>query len=237
MNPTWERDGIQLFLGDCLEVLPTLAAGSVDAVVTDPPYGVGLVTKTSDYRDSEHFDNGVSLRASTLYQDDPEHVMHLIEAVMPQILRVANRALVFPGTRMLYKYPEPKAIGGVFTPNGAGRCSWGFQCVHPILYYGKDPYLAHGMGGRPNGFRTEQPNKEKVNHPCPKPIEWMVWAVRRASLDGETVLDPFMGSGTTGAACVQTGRRFVGIEISEQYFEISVKRIEAALAQPRLEGL
>lgn len=224
----------QLILGDCLDVLKTLPDGSVDAVITDPPYGVGLVTKTSDYRQSANFDNGESLKATHLYQDNPEYVGQLIAEAMPEILRVSKCVLLFCGARMMFKYPEPKAIGCVFTPNGAGMCSWGFQCMHPILYYGKDPYLANGMGGRPNSFRTEQPNKERFDHPCPKPLDWMLWAVKRASLEGATVLDPFMGSGTTGVACMQTGRNFIGIEIHEPYYEIAKARIEKARAAIQL---
>ena len=228
---------VTLYTGDCLDIMRTLEAGSVDAVITDPPYGVRLKTKTSDYRQSANFDNGKSLMASTLYRDDPEHVEALIRAVMPEVLRVARRALIFPGVAMMYKYPEPKAVGCVFNMAGAGSSSWGFQCMHPILYYGKDPYLARGLGGRPNSFKHEQPNREKIDHPCPKPIDWMLWAVNRASFPGDTVLDPFMGSGTTGVACVQTGRNFIGIEIDPGYAEIARQRIEKAQLQARQEAL
>lgn len=212
-----------------------LAAGSVDAVVTDPPYGVNLKRKTSDFRDSPNFDNGRSLEATHKYRDDPEYISKMIPIWSEAWSRVATRALVFCGIAMLPYYPIPKAMGCVYFPNGAGRCSWGFQCMQPILYYGKDPYLQCGMGGRPNSFRTEQPNKEKIDHPCPKPLDWMLWAINRVSVDsGDTILDPFCGSGTTGVACVQTGRRFIGIEIDEQYFSIAVDRISKAQAQLRL---
>ena len=62
----------------------------------------------------------------------------------------------------------------------------------------------------------------------------MNWLVSRASLPGETILDPFMGSGTTGVACANLGRKFIGIEIEEKYFDIACKRIEIAYRQPRL---
>lgn len=219
----------RLILGDCRDVLPTLSG--VDAVVTDPPYGIGLETKTSDFRDSRHFDNGESLRASLLYDDDEARIAILIRTIMPMILKVAKRALVFCGPKMLWNYPEPASVGSVFTPNGAGRTAWGFQCTHPILFYGKDPFLQDGKGGRPNSLRDEQPNRETIDHPCPKPIRWMDWAVWRASRDGESVCDPFMGSGTTGVACARLRRRFIGIEIHEPYFEIACLRIEQAQRQ------
>lgn len=224
--PYYEQDGITIYHGDCREVLTELAA---DALITDPPYGVALKKKTSDYRGSRHFDGGESLKASVLYEDSPEHVRSLIQDVIPRALECVSRALIFPGARMMFAYPEPKAVGCVFTPNGAGRSSWGFQCMHPILFYGKDPYLEDRKGGRPNSFRTEQPNKEKIDHPCPKPLAWMRWAVVRASREGETVLDPFMGSGTTLLAAKELGRRAIGIEIEERYCEIAAKRLQQSV--------
>ena len=219
----------RLALGDCRDVLPTLS--KVDAVVTDPPYGIGLVKKTSDFRDSKHFDHGESLAASVVYADEPSKIRSLIAEVMPVILAAAERAMVFCGPAMLWAYPEPASIGCVFTPNGAGRTAWGFQCTHPVLFYGKDPFLQDGKGGRPNSWRTEQPNREDIDHPCPKPVAWMKWAMWRASRDGETILDPFMGSGTTGVAAVQMGRDFIGIEKEERYFDIAARRIEEAQKQ------
>lgn len=221
-----------LYLGDCLEILPTL--GKVDAVVTDPPYGIALVTKTSDFRGSKHFDGGESLKASTVYKDDPAHVRALIGSVIPMAIAAAERAVIFSGPAMLWAYPEPASVGSVFTPNGAGRTAWGFQCTHPVLFYGKDPFLQDGLGGRPNSFRDEQPNRENIDHPCPKPFSWMNWAVSRASRFGETILDPFMGSGTTGVACARLGRCFIGIEIEPRYFDIACRRIEEAYKQADL---
>jgi len=224
-------EGITVHLGDCRKILPALEP--VDVVITDPPYGIGLQKKTNDYR-GKYFDNGESLIASTLYQDDADHVKSLIQSTMPLILAMSSRTLVFSGPAMLWAYPEPASIGSIFTPNGAGRTAWGFQCTHPVLFYGKDPFLQDGLGGRPNSHRDEQPNNEKIDHPCPKPIAWMKWAISRASRRGEIVLDPFMGSGTTGVAAVKLGRKFIGIEIEQKYFDIACRRISEALKQPDL---
>ena len=68
--------------------------------------------------------------------------------------------------------------------------------------------------------------------PCPKPVAWMRWAISRGSRVNETILDPFMGSGTTGVAAVKLGRKFIGIEIEERYFSIACRRISDALKQP-----
>ena len=219
-----------LYRADCREVLPLLPR--VDAVVTDPPYGIGLETKTSDYRGSKFFDAGASLRASNTYDDRPDYIRELVRDVIPRALAIAARGLVFSGPAMIREYPEPSSIGSVFTMAGAGRTAWGFQCTHPVLFYGKDPFLQDGLGGRPNSLKDDQPNLEKIDHPCPKPVAWMKWAVSRATRPRETILDPFMGSGTTGVACVKLGRKFIGIEIDPGYFATACKRIEQAYAQP-----
>ncbi len=224
MKPYYEQSGVTIYHGDCRDVLPLLAP--VDVAITDPPYGVNLITKTSDYRQSANFDDGASLQATTLYEDDPSQIRALIADVMPALLRRVDRALVFCGPAMLWAYPEPTAVGCVFTSNGAGRCSWGFQCLHPVLFYGKDPWLADGLGSHPNSFRTEQPNRERIDHPCPKPLAWMRWAIDRASRIGETILDPFAGSGTTLVAAKQFSRQAIGIEIEEKYCEIAARRLQ-----------
>jgi DNA modification methylase len=221
-----------LYLGDCREMLPTL--GRVDAVVTDPPYGVGLKRKTNDFRDSAHFDAGASLQATVVYEDSPEQIQALIHSAIPMALERSTRGAITPGCRMMFEYPRPRSVGAVYVPNGAGRDPWGFGCFNPILYYGACPYLASGRGSRPNSFSDNQPGREEIDHPCPKPIGWMLWLVNRASLPGETILDPFMGSGTTGVACANLGRRFIGIEIEPKYFDIACRRIEQAYRQPRL---
>ena len=221
-----------LYLGDCREILPTL--GAVDAVVTDPPYGIGLAQKTSDFRGSKFFDNGASLEASIKYQDDADYVKGLITGIVADAIERYGRAIIFCGPRMLREYPQAATVGCVFSASGAGRTSWGFQCCHPILFYGKDPFLADGLGSRPNSFSDIQPNRETIDHPCPKPVKWMEGAVWRGSRVGETVLDPFMGSGTTGVACARLNRKFIGIEIEPTYFDIACRRIEEAQRQKDL---
>lgn len=211
-----------LYHGDCLEIMPTIQVGSVDACVTDPPYGVSLsevrtkhTRKTAKYNSTE---------------DTPESIIPLIRSAILECVRIAPSVAVLPGIRLLQHYPIAKDIGTVFFPNGAGIGPWGFVCGHPILYYGKCPYLAKRMGSRPNGVSATHWNRRKdAEHPCEKPLQMMEWVVKRASLEGQTVLDPFMGSGTTGIACVQSGRKFIGIEKDAKYFDIACKRIEQAI--------
>ena len=217
-----------LYLGDCLEILPTLP--KVDAVVTDPPYGVGLKKKTSRYSVSA---------SSDAYDDDASKVMPIVKSAVVLCIELARSVVITPGVRNLHQYPPSASIGTIYSPGAGGRDSWGFGCNNPILFYGKCPYLATGKGSRPNSFASYAANpydynEKGNNHPCPKPVAWMEWLVGRASLEGETILDPFVGSGTTGVACANLGRKFIGIEIEERYFDIACERIAAAYAQGRL---
>ncbi len=212
-----------LYLGDCLEVLPSVRG--VDAVVTDPPYGVSFSGKCTKRKKE------VGGYSSTV--DDETTIEKVVVPAIRFCVDMFPVVAAFSGTRNVWKYPEATEIGGIFCGNGTGRSRWGFTCFNPVLFYGKCPYISSGKGGRPNAFRGSGAGKdglaERNGHPCPKPLEWMQWTVKRASLDNQTVLDPFMGSGTTGVACVQTGRKFVGIELDSGYFEIAKKRIENAI--------
>ena len=96
------------------------------------------------------------------------------------------------------------------------------------------------MGSRPNSFYSAHPGMHVTgeniwDHPCPKPIAWMEWLVQRASVfAGETILDPFMGSGTTLVACQRLGRQGIGIELDADYFEIACKRVQDVVDRPPL---
>ncbi len=204
-------EGVTLYNGDCREVLPTL--GKVDAVVTDPPYGIGL-----EYGS---------------FQDTEDNVLALVSMFVPWSVANATRTLITSGNQCQHLYPRPKWTLAWVTPAGAGSGPWGFACWQPILAYGSCPYLAAGKGRRSDIFLHTE-TSEKNGHPCPKPVNFMMKLVERASLKGQSVLDPFMGSGTTGVAAVKLGRKFIGIEIEEKYFSIACKRIQAALDAPDL---
>jgi site-specific DNA-methyltransferase (adenine-specific) len=196
-----------LHLGDCRDVLPALP--NVDAVVTDPPYGVGL-----DYESTD---------------DTTDFVQSVAVPAIEKCRLIASRVVLTPGIKNLFLYPKPDHTGSIYYPSGNGLNAWGFTCWQPVLYYGKDPY--GGKGSRPDSFHATD-GAEKNGHPCPKPIGQMLKLVERTTLPGETILDPFMGSGTTGVACAKLGRKFIGIEIEPKYFDIACRRIEAAYAQP-----
>ena len=209
-----------LYLGDCREVLPTI--GRVDAVVTDPPYGVNGGSGTKGLASAK------TKYAATDWADTPNYIAEVCAPMVAAALAIATRGLVFPGAPNAFKYPHPTDMGCVYQPAAIGMSKWGRVTFQPVLFYGKDPRA--GLTIQPIHYiNTER--SEDCGHPCPKPLGLMKWAVRRASLDNEIILDPFMGSGTTGVACVKTGRKFIGIELDRGYFDIAVKRIEKAIAE------
>jgi DNA modification methylase len=205
--------------GDCLEILPALADGFADAIVTDPPYGVGFTGKATKWTGP----SGGYLE----HNDTREAVRDVVVPVIASLVARGLRVVLTPGFRCLWLYPEPRQLGVIYYPSGAGSGPWGFSCSQPILYYGKDPYLSHGLGGRPDSFSSFETTEAGIDHPCPKPVGVASWLVAKASLENEIVLDPFCGSGTTGVACLRLGRRFIGIEKDAKYAAIARERLEA----------
>ncbi len=212
-------EGVTCILGDCLEVLPTL--GRFDAVVTDPPYGIGFPYHS--------------------YDDTAANLERLIPAVSRAIGN-AKRGVITPGNTNLHRYPPPAWVGAWTWDTTTARGYWGWSQWQPILLYGED--VAPGTASVGGVFKSDRIHfsggAANIDagaggvHTCPKPLAFATRLLARFSLPGETVLDPFMGSGTTGVAAVKLGRRFTGIEIDESYFSIACKRIEAALKQPDL---
>jgi len=207
--------------GDCLEVMPTL--GKVDAVVTDPPYGVDL-GECGDARGGNHGMRHAGYGFADTYD-------HFVSEVVPRInqsLDMATRGLVWTGPH-IHEQRKPAAVGGVYSPGAVGRHVWGFKQFLPVLLYGMSPTLAMGKGASVPTCIVSSERAEHVDdgHPVPKPLSWMLWSVRLASVDAETILDPFAGSGTTGVAAIRLGRRFIGIEKDEKYFQLACDRLRA----------
>ena len=216
-----------LYHGDCLEIMPTL--GKVDAVVTDPPYGVMLgETKNGKARDKGQ-------QAYTMFSDTPDYIKTCVVPAIELALSISTRAIVTPGNRNSWLYPSPSDIGVWYNPAGTGRGEWGYILAHLILYYGKDPRAGKRATASSSwGLNDSVRSIKQSLHPCPKPEKFMNWMVNKASTGDELILDPFMGSGTTGVACMNLGRKFIGIELERKYFDIACERIDMAQRQTRL---
>jgi DNA modification methylase len=201
-------EGVTLYLGDCREILPGL--GKVDAVVTDPPYGIGIHTRVS-FQDVQDWDHS-----------RPE---------LGPFLAVGRYHLFWGGQYFAPTLPMSDAwMTWVKRPlDGIVKAQVHSTTELAWSDYGKARFFKHVWDG---GMREGEAANREFCHPSQKPIELMTQCVRDLPPDAEIILDPFMGSGTTGVACVKLGRKFIGIEIKPKYFDIACRRISEALKQP-----
>lgn len=194
-----------LYRGDCLDVLPTLSG--VDAVVTDPPYGVGF--KYDGHDDSR---DGYGEWCKRWFAACREATVGPIA--------------ISCGIANLNIWEQADWVLCWHKPAAMGRCAVGFNNWEPVLVYGKT------RAGQVVDVFTACiiPDAAVEGHPCPKPLGWGIGTIERVSRVSDVCLDPFMGSGTTGVACINTDRKFIGIEKEPKYFDIACRRIERAWA-------
>jgi len=229
MEPTWVSDDgdIVLYLGDCLEVLPILA--NVDVVVTDPPFNINYHYQT--YKDAMSEDDYYDMLCS-IFEGRAFVVVHYPE----NIYKLAFQLGLFP----------ERVVSWVYNSNTQKQHrDIAFFGIKPDFRKYKQPYknpndkriakrIAAGKAARLYDWwevnQVKNVSAVKTKHPCQMPLEIMQRVVNILPEQITTILDPFMGSGTTGVACVQTGRKFIGIEIDKNYFDIAVQRIQQALA-------
>jgi DNA modification methylase len=214
-------DGVTLYLGDCREILPSLP--KVDAVVTDPPYGIG---DTAGGPESRAREKGAY---NACFDDNQQYVSEVCGPIIRDCIALATRVAVTPGRTNQWHYPPASDVGCFYQPAATGCSFWGRPTWQPILFYGTAPNIGEQL--RALHFTLTE-SAEQNGHPCPKPIGAWKWLLTKTSRIGETILDPFMGSGTTGVAAVKLGRKFIGIEIEPKYFDIACRRISEALKQP-----
>ena len=189
----------RLIQGDCLEVMPTL--GKVDAVLTDPPYGIGI-TKSNRLSVSRGF-------GGKEWDDAPADMSWLDAASTPAIVWGGN-----------YFDLPPHRAPLAWDKNNAGRDFADFEMAWTNL----------DMVARRFVFRPMNMDGGKL-HPTQKPVELMKWCLGFLP-NAQTILDPFMGSGTTLVACAKLGRKGIGIELDPDYFDIAVERVRKAYEQP-----
>ena len=221
MRPYYERDGITIYHGDCREILPTLAAGSVDLVLTDPPYGD--VT-----HEGARGGNGTRTLvdfASTTSAD----LTDFLERLSPICRRWFVATMEWRHISDMERRPPEGwrfvRFGIWVKPNGApqftgDRPATGWEGV-AILH--KDGGRMAWNGGGHHAVWTA--NKIEGDHPTQKPLPLVSKWVGLFSDPGDLVFDPFMGSGTTLRAAKNMGRRAIGIELEERYCEIAARRL------------
>lgn len=209
-----------LYQGDCREIMPGL--GKVDAVVTDPPYGIGMDKgfggggfgfggkRRSKATNPKRYSGGWDSErpAADIFQA----IFVLSDAAIiwggnyfSDFLPMSQKWLFWDKVQTMPSYSD----GELAWTNLPGTATKLFR------------YAGAGMLAK---------EKDRV-HPTQKPVALMQWCLGFLP-DAKTILDPFMGSGSTGVACVKTGRKFIGIELDPDYFDIACKRIEEAYRQP-----
>ena len=213
--------GDQLLIqGDCREVMAVLP--KVDAVVTDPPYGIGFPYAS--------------------YEDTRDNLRNLILRMFENQKKWA-RAVVLCGPSQIHEYPPCDWVGAVTWNTTGSFGKFGYSQWTPVLLYGSDlsgfgnvngitkSDTYHINGGSSVGFQRDKTQKL---HTCPKPLNIMLQTVQRYTEEFSTILDPFMGSGTTLVACQRLGRQGIGVELDADYFEIACKRVQEVVDNPPL---
>ena len=251
--PYFQTDDVTLYCGDCLEILPTL--GTVDAVVTDPPYGTTNAAWDKWQCDTSWFSSVFASMDSgrpivmfvcghaLKYAFGAAHEWYRYKFVWDRVGKVtgtldANRRplrrhediLVFSAGRPArYFASKVKAEVGRRSNTATEGNNVG------SVLYGKvgKRRIWHDTGERfpVDVFRDTGVDSRCREHPTQKPTGVLERLCMMYSQPSETILDPFMGSGTTGVACVKTGRKFIGIELDPAYCEIAKQRIEKAIAE------
>ena len=216
------NENIELIQGDCLELMKNIEDGSIDLVITDPPYGINLTPQ----RENGKFKN------TKVINDDN---LNWLSILVDELYRVSkNTVCIFCGWQTIDKFKlafENKFI------------------VKNILVWNKD-WFGMGNNYRPNyelilllcktNVKTKSKNKsniltyrrlspQKMKHSCEKPIPLLEDLILELSDENNIILDCFMGSGSTGEACLCNNRKFIGVEIDEKYFNIAKDRIEKCL--------
>lgn len=211
----------KVVIGDCTLycekaefIVPTLA--KVDALVTDPPYGIGEAAGANKSR-------GYLAKAKD-YGDDDWDDEPILSEFMDEIRRKAKWQIIFGGN--YYALPPTSCwlVWDKLNNGDFADCELAWtnlpKAVRRLRFMWNGMLRAHG---EPRG-----------DHPTQKPIGVMKWCIEHLPADVETILDPFMGSGTTLVAAVKLGKRGIGIEKDPKYFDIACRRVEQAYAQPDL---
>jgi DNA modification methylase len=227
-----------LYLGDCMDVLPTLP--KVDAVITSPPYNFGGFNRNG--RKSAYLSYSDDLEDS----EYKEWVGNILEA-----LPIKEGGAIywnFKGKYVDGVYKHPWWVADVCRHRLIQEIIWKFPSspdVAKIKWYPRIEYIFFFSNGKPDYFHPESAalsnvwefshmENNAIDHPAPFPIALPSRCISGSTRFGEVVLDPFLGSGTTGVAAIQLGRKFIGIEREPKYFDIACKRIEQAVAQGQL---
>lgn len=239
-----KSDSYTIVNGDCIDALRAIGNNDIDLLLTDPPYNLGLFMQDrstnlkqlrGNYFGAAGWDN--------LTTDDWTESMDAFFEESARVIRTGGALIVFMAVIKLETLIQLAQKHGFYYKTTG---SW--HKLNPMprnmnLHFinSTESWVYFVNGARTGTFNNEgralhdfyetsvTPKSEKVygKHPTQKPVELMSYFIRTLSNPGDLILDPFMGSGSTGVAAIRLGRKFMGIELNEDYFDISAKRLEA----------
>jgi DNA modification methylase len=222
-KPYYETPLGKLYHGDCLEIMPEL--GFMSLCITDPPYGINIA-KTGRVGGTKPFgkSGGPEIKPKEYPKSDwdaspPPRIAF-------EIIRAASQDQIIFGANYFSNYLPPSKCWLVWDKDNTGNFS------EAELAYTSFDLALRKIRWRWNGMLKEAP--EERFHPTQKPVGLFAWILEKYGQDAVSVLDPYLGSGTTALACERLKKRWVGIEISEEYCAIAAKRIEAERKQLKL---
>ena len=213
MNPVIIGDAT-LFLGDCMDILPTL--GKVDAVITDPPFGVGNFVQVTGRKRGRGDGHGESVRWNEC--GPPPEVFALLRGMSRhRIIWGANFFNCFEekGGAIIWDKAQPMPN---FSKADIASCTH-FQKTEIVRIPWTNFTVTH---------------RAETSHPCERPVELYEWCIKYLPGNITSVLDPYLGSGSCAVAAYRLGRKFIGIEREERYFDMACRRIEEAVKQGQL---
>lgn len=207
--PYYADDYVTLYHGDCRELLPFIEA---DALVTDPPYGIGWSRAT--------------------WTDDPAAYPDLMRWLVTEAERIGGWAFVFQAMLNCHRwhewFPDGWRIFAACKNFAQVRPTGVWHSWDPVIFWNSGPNSGPNSGHVNRDYHVGNVAGvfgERMDHPSPRPLDTMKHIVQLAAGTGERIVDPFFGSGTTGVAAKATGRRAIGIEIEERYCEVAANRL------------
>lgn len=230
----WASGNVKLYLGDCMDILPTLAG--IDAVISDPPYGMDWNTDSTRFSGGQvptdrtrRLARGIidgrddwGAIAADDHPFDPAPWMQYPRCVLFGANHYAARLPV--GTLLIWLKKDDHLFGTFLSD---AEVAW-MKGGHGVYAY-RQTFTARTKAKQAHGTAGYD---LQPAHPTQKPVELMAWCMDRAKVPpGATVLDPYMGSGSTGIACIRTGRGFVGIEKDPSHYATALERIQRELSQ------
>ena len=210
----------KLYNGDCLKYLKTLKDNEIDVLITDPPYG----------KKADKGTNGFGCSKNRRYNDNWDSKIPS-EEIFNEMLRVSKKVIIFGANYFAHMLPPSKCW--IFWDK-KGDIAFKNPFADGELIYTNFTKPVKRIVFKQQGFITD--SKDKRVHPTQKPSELMQILIENYTNKNDIILDCFMGSGSTGVACMNTNRKFIGIELDNNYFDIAFKRISEAFFNAQNEG-